>query len=362
MGVLKGEGEMRLNKYCEEGAWSGPGLALRVVLVFLGVAAASWPACGCPQNSPVPSSGGTAAPAPRGYALAIGLNRVDPNHYGDSADGQLFGCEADAKDMRAIAAAQGFQPDILRTAHATRAEVLNKLEQLAETLRSGDLLVVSFSGHGGQVADANGDEKDDSLDETWCLYDGQLLDDELFGAWMKFQAGVRILVFSDSCCSGTVCRLRVTDFMNPAKNRLRDLDDRWKEGPVPLGETPRASSARSMPPSKMVNTYQRHHEFYDELGKAAPKEDPNQLEVSVIQISACQDDEKARENADNGLFTAMLKRVWRDGAFAGNHRHFHRRIQERVMARNPRQSPKLVPLGPCELTEKFAAQKPYAVK
>lgn len=351
---------MRRNKHNKERALGGPGSPLRVVLVLLGVAAAAWPVCCYPQSSRVPASGATGPPAPRGYALAIGLNRVDPNHY--AHHGQLPGCEADAKDMQAIAAGQGFQTDILLTAQATRGQVLERLERLAETLQSGDLLVLSFAGHGGQVNDANGDEKDDHLDETWCLYDGQLLDDELYGAWMKFPAGVRILVFSDSCCSGTVVKLRVTDLANPSKSSLQDFDEKWKETSVPPDGTPGAFAVRSMPPSTIVNTYVKHRAFYDEVGRAAPKEDPGQTKVSVILISACEDDQKARDVGENGLFTSMLKRVWRNGAFIGNHRNFHRQIRERVIRANPRQSPKLfVPGGP-EFTKEFIQQKPYTVE
>ena len=39
------------------------------------------------------------------------------------------------------------------------------------------------------------------------LNDRQLLDDELYALWGYFQAGVRILVLSDSCHSGTVTRV-----------------------------------------------------------------------------------------------------------------------------------------------------------
>jgi len=44
------------------------------------------------------------------------------------------------------------------------------------------------------------------MDETWVLYDRQLVDDELYKIWSKFKPGVRILVLSDSCHSGTVPR------------------------------------------------------------------------------------------------------------------------------------------------------------
>ena len=36
---------------------------------------------------------------------------------------------------------------------------------------------MSYSGHGGQTPDLNGDEPD-RKDETWCLHDGQLIDDD----------------------------------------------------------------------------------------------------------------------------------------------------------------------------------------
>ena len=55
------------------------------------------------------------------------------------------------------------------------------------------------------MPDVWGDEAD-KQDETWCLYDGQLIDDELYFELSKFAPGVRILVLSDSCHSGTVVR------------------------------------------------------------------------------------------------------------------------------------------------------------
>jgi metacaspase-1 len=65
--------------------------------------------------------------------------------------------------------------------------------------------LLTYSGHGGQVPDTNNDEVD-RVDETWCLYDRQFLDDELYYFLSKFKEGVRILVFIDCCHSGTVIR------------------------------------------------------------------------------------------------------------------------------------------------------------
>ena len=43
----------------------------------------------------------------KGISLNIGLNSVDPNHYG-GWDGQLAGCENDANDMAEIASCLKF--------------------------------------------------------------------------------------------------------------------------------------------------------------------------------------------------------------------------------------------------------------
>jgi hypothetical protein len=45
------------------------------------------------------------------------------------------------------------------------------------------------------------------VDETWCLFDGHLIDDYLRGALAKIASGVRVVVISDSCHSGTVIRM-----------------------------------------------------------------------------------------------------------------------------------------------------------
>ena len=49
-------------------------------------------------------------------------------------------------------------------------------------------------------------ETSDTRDETWVLYDRQLIDDELWALWAEFPARSRIFVLSDSCHSGTVTK------------------------------------------------------------------------------------------------------------------------------------------------------------
>ena len=115
---------------------------------------------------------------PKGISLHIGLNRVDPSAYSGWA-GQLTACEFDAQDMVVLARKQGFETHQLLSSHATRASVISAIESAAAQLKKGDTYFLTYSGHGGQVPDGNGDEPD-AQDETWVLFDGQLVDDELW--------------------------------------------------------------------------------------------------------------------------------------------------------------------------------------
>src|SRR3954469_4154239 len=126
----------------------------------------------------------------RGVSIHIGLNAVSPAHY-EGWSGELNACEFDAKDMTALARAAGLTPTTLLTKSGTRQKALSALRAAAKQLKAGDFLFVTYSGHGGQVPDVSGEEKD-KLDETWCLFDGQLIDDELYMELTRFAEGVRI--------------------------------------------------------------------------------------------------------------------------------------------------------------------------
>jgi metacaspase-1 len=336
----------------------------------------------------------------KGYALSIGLNAVNPNHYAGWS-GELNGCELDAKDMANIAKTQGLSVETLKTASATRSAILGKLSALAGKLKRGDLLVVSYSGHGGQIPDKNGDEED-GMDETWCLYDGELLDDELNQAWSKFQDEVRILVFSDSCHSGTVLKMYRTDYTAQTQERSGELLRNFEEivsqkrlfRPESIREAmskdvafrsnmrARSLEARAKPiteeisddeikavmdqatprvvPSQtLMATYQQNRQFYDDLGKSVPGEKDIPVHASAILISGCQDDQTSMDIGTNGLFTLMVKQVWDHGHFNGSHPDFYAAVQRKVQAFNSNQSPFFYIIG--APNDEFVQQKPYAI-
>jgi hypothetical protein len=289
----------------------------------------------------------------QGLALHIGLNAVDPAHY-SGWNGALNACEADAVDMKAIADACGFKTRVLLTQDARRQPIVSFLETAAQQLQSGDILLLTYSGHGGQLPDLDGDE-DDKLDETWCLYDGQLADDELHRLYARLREGVRVFVLSDSCHSGTV--LKGTYYQAAAASGL------GVPSPLSLG-LPKANAQppgyKYMPAPVAQRTYRQNQKFYDGLlhGIVASRKDKaaNDVAASVRLISGCQDNQYSLDGVFNSAFTAELLTVWNRGNFKGNYSDFHLAIQNRLP---PSQSPNHFTIG--RNLPAFDRQKPFTI-
>lgn len=252
-----------------------------------------------------------------GRSIHIGLNSVDPDHY-DGWDGGLTACEFDANDMQKLAQSRGFESSKLLTHEATADAVTAEIEKAAQELSSGDFLFVTYSGHGGQVPDKNGEGETDRSDETWVLYDRELVDDELFALWAKFQPGVRIFVLSDSCHSGTV--LRKFDDKEPVPNPLAKRETADAQSP----------RLRALPLDVQVNTYRAHQDEYDAIQEAVPSSSTANVQATALLISGCQDDQTSQDGMANGLFTGTLLEVWDGGNWSGDYRSFHQAIIEKM--------------------------------
>ncbi len=283
-------------------------------------------------------------PPRRALSLHLGLNTVSAAHY-EGWEGPLAACENDARDLAALAKKQGYVPTVMLTKKGTRAALLKAMRAAAKALKAGDRYLLTFSGHGGQVPDTNRDEPD-RKDETWCLWDGQLIDDELYFELSRFARGVRVVVLSDSCHSGSVTRARVPP-------------------PPPPGQR-----ARLMPDAVAMRVYGAHQAQYDALQSAVFKaaaaarvDDPDaalaQVAVSgpaaqaltltgpfrpaVLLISGCQDNQYSMDGEHNGAFTEQLLRTWNLGRFRGSWAQLHAQVRA---AMPPSQSPNLFVLGP----------------
>jgi hypothetical protein len=288
-----------------------------------------------------------------GYSLHIGLNLVDPAHY-NGWDGRLKGCEADARDMAAIAQAAGYsERKMLLTGDATSARVISEVVALAKKLEAGDILLLSYSGHGGQIPDESGEE-DDRYDETWCLYDRQLIDDEIYRLLGKFKPGVRVLVLSDSCHSGTVTRMRV-DAGGPGADQLVRQQSRSAAaiGQEDLGDDVRP---RLAPLDVTMDAYNEHKGLYLALQSASAGAESTPPQARVILLSGCMDNQVSLDGANNGMFTGTLKKVWNAGAFNGGYNLFHQTIVSRMP---PSQTPNFFRVG--EVGPDFVNQKPFTI-
>lgn len=256
---------------------------------------------------------GTQSTAARGYSLHIGVNNFDAKHYG--WDGELLACEADADAMLDIARTCGYHKSvILMTQEATREAVIANICSMSKVMNENDIFFISYAGHGGQLPDVNQDETD-GTDETWCLYDAQLIDDELYDLWYGFPAGSRILIVSDSCHSGSVARAGVD-----GQIFQMSIEPDQRAG---MERRPRA-----MPYRMASRTYRANREFYDKLlNKAGTREAKENLPVSVRLLSGCQDNQESLDGPFNGAFTTQLLKAWNGGEYKHDYDAFLKQIR-----------------------------------
>jgi hypothetical protein len=194
------------------------------------------------------------------------------------------------------------------------------------------------------VPDQNGDEAD-LEDETWCLYDGQLIDDELWELWAGFADDVRVLVLSDSCHSGTVVRAAFDELTRAGVIKK----------PVSRAGGHQEVRFRALPDDVAFKTYRDNKQFYDKVAAAIPDK-PSPVNASVRLISGCQDNQLSQDGAFNGLFTGTLLRVWNNGKFQGAYNDFHQEILKRMP---PTQSPNTMIVG--RHSADYDAQRPFQI-
>ena len=251
----------------------------------------------------------------RGISIHIGVN-----HPAGTFD-RLSQSEETAWKLAELSFQAGYRAiHVLCGPQATRQAVGTLLAGTARALRPGHTLFVSFSGHGSQVIDDDGDERD-GLDETWCLHDGMLVDDDLVEYWRLLAPGTRGLVVADCCFAGGCAR---------EAKRLRAWPGVWApgalDGTVYLsghGGVSRGVKQNPVPP-----------------GIPVPAQDDG-IKASVLLLAATGETQRARE----GLYVRHLLDVWDGGAFRGSFHELHREVSTRVRRDAHDQEPQMVMLG-----------------
>lgn len=272
----------------------------------------------------------------KGISVHIGINEVDPYKYplspnrrggkyvvlSDGYDpvdfdcdfwvgwkGPLSSCEVDADNMRALAKKQQFKAKSLKTRQATSENVIKAIRNAAKVLKAGDTFLMTYSGHGAQVEDLSGDERDGE-DETWCLYDRMFLDDEQCELYAEFRRGVKILILSDCCHSGSATRSGT------------------KPAAAPLAAD-EVGEMREMEERTALNVYKGRKREYDQIQRSLSNPPPR-LKASRILFAACQDHEHAMGYNNGGVFSVALLKIWNDGRFDGTYEDLAREIRDEL--------------------------------
>ena len=119
---------------------------------------------------------------------------------------------------------------------ATKAGIVTAFKRLTANCVANDIVYIHFSGHGQQVTDINGDEKD-GWDEAWIPYDAylyydekkdkgekHLIDDEIniLLTAIRNKIGIRgkLLVVVDACHSGDSSRGQDEEFVRGVKEEF----------------------------------------------------------------------------------------------------------------------------------------------
>jgi hypothetical protein len=134
---------------------------------------------------------------PKNYFFGIGVNHLNKAKY-NGFDGKLGAPERDIDALEKLSNEKGFETfKILKTENATCENVRSTMYELSDTLRKGDKLIISYSGHGGQAKNAANRNL-----ETFCFYDGQMADFEMLNMIAALPKGIEVICIFDCCHSG----------------------------------------------------------------------------------------------------------------------------------------------------------------
>ncbi|MGD2090428.1 MAG: caspase family protein [Candidatus Aminicenantes bacterium] len=243
-------------------------------------------------------------------ALLVGLKEINPANYNRwNGRNGCAGCELDVENLQKILEPLNYNLKTLKTSQATAENILKELENAASILQQGDIFVFFYAGHGGQQPDENDDEPD-GRDETLMAYDREIIDDELNKIWLKMKPGVRIVMISDSCNSGSNYRCRSKDFSNPSPI-------------VPI------------PDQKTVE----------------------EMKAQMIHMGGCRDGFSSTGHPEGGEFTLALVKAWQQGGFEWNYQQLYEKTCDLITTHQKIQYTEYGPVTP-----EFRNQKPFSVE
>jgi hypothetical protein len=255
------------------------------------------------------------------YALCIGIN----DYPGTNSD--LAGCVNDVNDWAEALQGRGFAVEKLLDKKATGAAMRKAIEATVAKGKRGDTVVIQYSGHGSYVPDEDGDEPD-GTDECLCPHDirtnGPITDDELFDLYSAKEYGVKLVIISDSCHSGSVAKF--APITTPPTIRGMDAPQR---------------KVRFLPPSTFLSQGDTA-----KLGvrRAARSSRPPGRYAGLL-IAGCQDTEYSYDayfdGRPNGAFTFVALRALASLGADAPYRKWFGEIRKALPSQQYPQSPNL---------------------
>lgn len=247
-----------------------------------------------------------------GFSLNIGLNNIDTTKYKGKYQ-LLRNAENDAEYYYQIALKNNFNCKKLIGKDATSINLLDSLKFFEEKMKGGDLLFISYSGHGTRVKDLNNDEED-GYDEVLVLYDRLFIDDEFQLCWNKFNEGARIFFINDSCYNGTVTR-----FFRTHRNAIEVL---WADHIL-----------RGIDISESNIDFKNNLAYFKSIKLGIDSISNTQANCSIIHIGSCQDNQLSDDGTTtdkNGKFTLAVQKVYNNGNFKGSYKTFFELVRQEM--------------------------------
>ena len=261
-------------------------------------------------------------------ALCIGIN----NYPGTGMD--LQGCVNDATDWAGELTARGFKVASLLDDQATKAAMVKAMGDLIGKASKGDTLVITFSGHGTYQPDTDGDEVD-GLDEALCPYDLQtkgeaLTDDEIRNLFLTRKSGVRIVLISDSCHSGTVTRAAKAEKDADSRPRFMPMGNWLPDKLLPKNRAGKVATTMTGPAgtSPLVAAYSNK---LGDLLLSGCKEGPNNFSYDA-----------RIKGRFNGAFTYYALKALKSMKPGATYAEWHKAITKYLPSASYPQSPQIV--------------------
>jgi len=191
----------------------------------------------------------------------------------------------------------------------TRQNIISGMQWLVHDARPNDSFFFHYSGHGGRVADLDGDE-DDGYDETIYPVDhkmypnesGQIIDDIMHDIMVRpLPPGCRLTAIFDSCHSGTALDL---PYIYSTQGQLKE-QNLFKDAGSGLLTAGLAYASGNLG-GAMSSVMGLGKKFMNGRNVAEQNRATKSSPADVIMFSGCKDDQTSADANEAGVNTGAM--------------------------------------------------------